>query len=68
MQEKSETPSRQLWYHGFCLLQGMGLGPLIAAVASIDPGIIVTAVLATVCVFAAFSGAALFGALWAGPS
>eukprot|EP00899_Mesostigma_viride_P006199 jgi/Mesvir1/15580/Mv03199-RA.1 len=45
---------------GAAFFNGASIGPLIAAVAMIDPRIIVTAFLGTCVVFACFSGAALF--------
>lgn len=55
-----ETHARRVAYLlGFAFLQGVGVGPLLEAVAFIDPAIIVTAFLGTTAVFACFSVAAL---------
>ena len=45
---------------GFGLLEGMSLGPLVELVASIDPSIILTALVATTGIFVSFSLAAFY--------
>lgn len=47
-------------FHSFCFVEGLSLGPLLDAVLDIDPTIISTALLGTVCVFACFSATAMF--------
>jgi len=45
---------------GFCFMEGISIAPLVWSVAQIDPALIVTAFLGTVCVFACFSASAVF--------
>ncbi|XP_008545574.1 bax inhibitor 1 [Microplitis demolitor] len=45
---------------GFAFLSGLGLGPLLEVVISIDPSIIVTALVGTTVVFTSFSISSLF--------
>ena len=45
---------------GFGLLEGMSLGPLVELVASIDPSIVLTALVATIGIFVSFSLAAFY--------
>ncbi|KAF7994514.1 hypothetical protein HCN44_003986 [Aphidius gifuensis] len=45
---------------GFAFLSGLGLGPLLEIVVSIDPSIIVTALVGTTVVFVSFSISALY--------
>lgn len=47
---------------GFAFLSGLGLGPLLEVVISIDPSIIVTGLVGTTVVFVSFSIAALLAA------
>lgn len=44
----------------FGLLNGMSLGPLVGSVISFDPSLVLTALLATSCIFVCFSLAAYF--------
>ncbi|XP_042903365.1 bax inhibitor 1 [Parasteatoda tepidariorum] len=46
---------------GFAFLSGLGLGPLLEAVISVDPAIIPTAFFATCLIFTCFSLASVFG-------
>jgi len=45
---------------GFGFLEGLSLGPLIQNVIDIDPRIIMTAFLGTVCIFVCFSASAIY--------
>ncbi|PRP76923.1 putative Bax inhibitor 1 [Planoprotostelium fungivorum] len=45
---------------GFGFVQGLSLGPFLAQLARIDPSIITSAFLGTVCIFGCFSAAAVF--------
>lgn len=54
------TPKRLGMLCGFGLCTGLGLGPLLSVVGSINPSIIPTAFLATCVIFACFSLAALY--------
>ena len=47
-------------FHGFTVSKGMTLGPLLSAIAFIDPGLIVTALGGTALIFGCFTVAALF--------
>jgi len=47
---------------GFAFLSGLGLGPLLEMVVSIDPSIVVTALIGTTVVFVSFSISALLAA------
>jgi len=45
---------------GFAFIEGLSIGPLLQSVLDIDPAIVTTAFLATVCVFGCFSASAYF--------
>eukprot|EP01104_Vermistella_antarctica_P016375 TRINITY_DN555_c1_g1_i5.p1 TRINITY_DN555_c1_g1~~TRINITY_DN555_c1_g1_i5.p1 ORF type:complete len:254 (+),score=87.06 TRINITY_DN555_c1_g1_i5:132-893(+) len=58
--QPDNLPLRLTLLFGFSFLQGTGLGPLLTAVAEIDPTIPFMAFSGTVVVFACFSASALF--------
>jgi len=45
---------------GFAFMEGLSIGPLLDLVLDIDPSIVTTAFLGTVCIFASFSASAYF--------
>jgi len=57
---KHEVQKRLMILLGFGFFEGLSIGPLLLQVAQIDPSIITTAFLGTVCVFACFSAAAYY--------
>jgi len=57
---KEQVGKRFLLLLGFGFFQGAAVGPLINQVLRVDPAIVTTAFLGTVCVFACFSAASLF--------
>jgi len=57
---QQELNKRLMILAGFGFAQGLSLGPLLEAVADIDPTIIITAFFGTCVVFACFSASALY--------
>ncbi|XP_012282427.1 probable Bax inhibitor 1 [Orussus abietinus] len=60
-QDDGKNRMRRLSYLlGFSFLSGLGMGPTLEVVMSIDPSIVMTAVLGTAVIFVSFSLSALF--------
>jgi len=57
---KEQTVKRVALLLSFCFLEGIAIAPLVWAFAEIDPSIVITAFLGTVCVFGCFSASAVF--------
>jgi len=60
MTPREEVTKRLAILMGFSFLEGLSLGPLLLQVADIDPSIITTALLGTVCIFTCFSASAYY--------
>jgi len=60
MTPKEEINKRSGILLGFGFIEGLSIGPLIDSVLDIDPSLITTAFLGTVCIFASFSASAYF--------
>lgn len=56
----SEEGKRLKLLAAAAFLQGASIGPLVQHVVDLDPSILVTAFVGTACIFACFSGAAIF--------
>jgi len=60
MTPKQETNKRCGILFGFTFIEGLSIGPLLEGVLNLDPSIVTSAFLGTVCIFASFSAAAYF--------
>jgi len=60
MTPKEQVSTRVSLLMAFAFVQGLSLGPLLMAVADIDPSIVSTAFFGTVCIFGCFSASAYF--------
>jgi len=60
MTPKQELNKRTGILLGFAFIEGLSIGPLLQNVIEIDPSLVTTAFLGTVCIFASFSASAYF--------
>eukprot|EP01118_Nematostelium_gracile_P017208 TRINITY_DN727_c0_g1_i1.p1 TRINITY_DN727_c0_g1~~TRINITY_DN727_c0_g1_i1.p1 ORF type:complete len:245 (-),score=73.72 TRINITY_DN727_c0_g1_i1:108-815(-) len=60
MTPKHEVNKRCGILFGFSFIEGLSLGPLLAQTIDLDPSIVTSAFLGTVCIFGSFSAAAFF--------
>jgi len=60
MTPKEQVSTRLSLLMAFAFVQGLSLGPVLMAVADIDPSIVSTAFFGTVCIFGCFSASAYF--------
>lgn len=58
--EKASQTVKYSLFLGFGFLQGLSVGPLCARALHVDPSILITALVATTCIFICFSLAALY--------